>query len=208
MLSGQNSYSGLPNVARKEWSKLLAYKGKRQERACRKEVQIIERRRFFGTYAVVACCCRPSPENFTSTAEIHMIRHIIFVGAMTLAMSAGALAQGIPDGADHGARVGEHDAGPVGAVVGGVVGGVIGGVNGVLGIDDRPRFHSYVVERHYPSYEYRDDLRVGAVLPDAGVVYYDVPPEYSSARGYRYTIVNGHTVLVDPRTHTIIQIVD
>jgi hypothetical protein len=27
-------------------------------------------------------------------------------------------------------------------VVGGIVGGVIGGVDGVLGINDRPRFHS------------------------------------------------------------------
>jgi hypothetical protein len=142
-----------------------------------------------------------------------MIRHILFVGVMALGisalgLSAGAHAQGVPEGADHGARVGEHDAGPVGAVVGGVVGGVIGGVNGILGIDDRPRFHSYVVERHYPSYEYRDELRIGAVLPDAGVTYYEVPPEYSNAREYRYTVVNGHTVLVDPRTHTIVQIVD
>lgn len=40
------------------------------------------------------------------------------------------------------------------------------------------------------------------------VTYYEVPPEYSSAREYRYTIINGHTVLVDPRTHAIIQIVD
>jgi hypothetical protein len=140
--------------------------------------------------------------------EDHMIRQIILVGATALAMSAGAYAQGVPDGAAHGARVGEHDAGPVGAVVGGVVGGVIGGVNGVLGIDDRPRFHNYVVERHYPSYEYRDELRVGAVLPDGAVTYYEVPPEYSRAREYRYTIVNGHTVLVDPRTRTIVQIVD
>lgn len=137
-----------------------------------------------------------------------MIRQIILVGATAFAISAGAHAQGVPDGAAHGARVGDHDAGPVGAVVGGVVGGVIGGVNGVLGIDDRPRFHRYVVDRHYPSYEYHDDLRVGAVLPDGGVTYYDVPPEYSGAREYRYTIVNGHTVLVDPRTHAIVQIVD
>ena len=108
----------------------------------------------------------------------------------------------------HGARVGEHDAGPVGAIVGGVVGGVIGGVNGVLGIEDRPRFHAYVAERHYPSYEYRDEVRVGAVLPDEGVTYCEVPPEYSSAREYRYTIVNGHTVLVDARTHRIVQIID
>jgi hypothetical protein len=147
-------------------------------------------------------------EDLHPKLEIHMIRHILFVGAMALAMSVGAHAQGVPDGAAHGARVGEHDAGPVGAVVGGVVGGVIGGVNGVLGIDDRPRFHSYVAERHYPSYEYRDELRIGAVLPDGGVTYYEVPTEYSSAREYRYTIVNGHTVLVDPRTHTIVQIVD
>ena len=137
-----------------------------------------------------------------------MIRHFIFAGAMALAMSSEAHAQGVPDGAAHGARVGEHDAGPVGAIVGGVVGGVIGGVDGVLGINDRPRFHSYVADRHYPSYEYRGELRAGAVLPDGGVTYYEVPPEYSNAREYRYTIVNGHTVLVDPRTHTIVQIVD
>ena len=77
-----------------------------------------------------------------------------------------------------------------------------------LGVDNRPRFHSYVVERHYPSYDYRGDVRVGAVLPDDGVTYYEVPPEYTTAREYRYAIVNGHTVLVDPRTHTIVEIVD
>jgi hypothetical protein len=129
-------------------------------------------------------------------------------GATALFIPLAAHAQGVPDGAAHGARVGDHDAGPVGAVAGGVVGGVIGGVNGILGIDDRPRFHSFVVERHYPSYEYREDLRVGAVLPDVGVTYYEVPPGYSSAREYRYTVVNGHTVLVDPRTHAIVQIID
>src|ERR1700729_2421667 len=126
-----------------------------------------------------------------------MIRHVIVVGAMALAMSTAAYAQGVPDGAAHGARVGEHDAGPVGAVVGGVVGGIIGGVNGILGIDDRPRFHRYVEERHYPSYQYNEDVRVGAVLPEAGVTYYDVPPEYAAAREYRYTVVNGRTVLVE-----------
>jgi len=82
-----------------------------------------------------------------------MFRQIILVSAMALAMSSGAHAQGVPEGAAHGARVGGHDAGPVGEVVGGVVGGVIGGVNGVLGIDDRTRFHGYVAQRHYHSYE-------------------------------------------------------
>jgi hypothetical protein len=92
-------------------------------------------------------------------------------------------------------------------VVGGVIGGVVGGVNGVLGIDDRPRFHRYVEERHPPSYRYNEDVRVGAVLPEEGVTYYDVPAEYG-ARDYRYTVINGRTVLVDPRTHRIVEIVE
>jgi hypothetical protein len=165
---------------------------------------------FRGSPAFSGNACRSGAllVTFLKNQRIQMKRHTLFAGAMVLAMSAGAHAQGVPDGAAHGARVGEHDAGPVGAIVGGVVGGVIGGVDGVLGINDRPRFHGYVAERHYPSYEYRGELRAGAVLPDEGVTYYEVPPEYSSAREYRYTVVNGHTVLVDPRTHTIVQIVD
>ena len=48
---------------------------------------------------------------------------------------------------------------------------------------------------------------VGAVLPEAGVTYYEVPPEYG-VRDYRYTVVNGRTVLVEPRTHRIVEIVE
>jgi hypothetical protein len=77
----------------------------------------------------------------------------------------------------------------------------------VLGVDDRPRFRSYVVEQHRPSYQYNEDVRIGAVLPEAGVSYYDVPPEYG-ARDYRYTVVNGRTVLVDPRTHRIVEVIE
>jgi Protein of unknown function (DUF1236) len=116
-------------------------------------------------------------------------------------------AQGIPGGVERGSRDGERAAGPVGAVVGAVIGGVVGGVTGVLGVDERPRFHSYVVEQRRPSYQYREDVRVGAVLPDEGVTYYDVPPEYG-AREYRYTVVNGRTVLVEPRTRRIVEIVE
>src|SRR5215208_8018763 len=99
-----------------------------------------------------------------------------------------ASAQGVPGGVERGAREGERAAGPVGAIVGGTVGGVVGGVNGVLGIDERPRFRSYVVEQRRPSYQYREDVRIGAVLPAEGVTYYDVPPEYG-VREHRYTVV-------------------
>lgn len=138
-----------------------------------------------------------------------MIQRLLGAAAIvaTLATPAIAQAQGVPGGIDHGAREGERAAGPVGAIVGGTIGGVVGGVAGVLGVDQRPRFHSYVVEQHRPSYTYRDDVRVGAVLPDEGVTYYDVPPEYG-ASNYHYTVVNGRTVLVDPGTRRIVEVVE
>ena len=125
----------------------------------------------------------------------------------TLALPMAAHAQGTLRGAQEGARQGEHDAGPVGAVVGATVGAVAGTVGGILGVEDRPRFREYVVREHHPSYRYDNDFRVGAVLPESGVVYYDVPAEYH-VTGYRYTYVNDHAVLVDPRTHRIVQIID
>jgi hypothetical protein len=103
--------------------------------------------------------------------------------------------------------VGERAAGPVGAIVGGTVGGVVGGVAGVLGVDQRPRFRTYVTEQRRPSYTYSNEVHVGAVLPNEGVTYYEVPAEYG-AQEYRYTVVNGRTVLVEPRTHRIVEIVE
>lgn len=138
-----------------------------------------------------------------------MIRKVIGVAFLAAAIIAplSASAQGVPGGVERGAREGERAAGPVGAVVGGTIGGVVGGVTGILGVDQRPRFRSYVVEQRRPSYRYQGDVRVGAELPEAGVTYYDVPQEYG-VREYRYTVVNDRPVLVDPRTRRIVQIVE
>jgi len=92
-------------------------------------------------------------------------------------------------------------------VVGGVIGGVLGGVAGVSASRSVRAFAITLPEQHRPSYQYREDVRVGGVLPDEGVSYYDVPPEYG-ARDYRYTVVNGRTVLVDPRTNRIVEVVE
>ncbi|HEY0234726.1 MAG TPA: DUF1236 domain-containing protein [Afipia sp.] len=138
-----------------------------------------------------------------------MIRHYasIAIVAAALTLPVAANAQGVPGGIDRGAREGERAAGPVGAVVGGAIGGVVGGVAGVLGADQRPRFRTYAVEQRRPSYTYSSDVRVGAELPGEGVTYYDVPPEYG-VRDYRYTVVNGRTVLVDPATHRIVDVIE
>jgi hypothetical protein len=138
-----------------------------------------------------------------------MIRRFLGIAvlAATVALPVVAQAQGVPGGVEQGSREGERAAGPLGAVVGGVIGGVVGGVDGVLGVDQRPRFRNYVVEQRRPSYQYNEDVRIGAVLPEAGVTYYDVPPEYG-VRDYRYTVVNNRTVLVDPRTRRIVEVVE
>ena len=138
-----------------------------------------------------------------------MISRLLGAAAIcaAVAIPVVAQAQGVPGGIERGAREGDRAAGPVGAIVGGTIGGVVGGVAGVLGVDQRPRFRTYAVEQHHPSYQYRDEVRVGAVLPEEGVTYYEVPPEYG-AREYRYTVVNGRTVLVEPRTHRIVEIVE
>jgi hypothetical protein len=125
----------------------------------------------------------------------------------TLALPMAAKAQGTVRGAQEGAVQGNRDAGPVGAVIGGAVGAVAGTVGGILGVEDRPRFHDYVVRERLPTYRYEDALVVGAVLPENGVTYYEIPGEYH-VQGYRYAYVNEHAVLVDPRTRQIVQIID
>ena len=126
----------------------------------------------------------------------------------TVAMPLAAQAQGTVRGAEEGAAEGGRAAGPVGAIVGGAVGAATGTVEGILGVDDRPRFREYVVRERRPSYTYRETVRVGAVLPEAGVTYYDVPAEYHARPGYRYTIVNDRPVLVESRSRRIVEVID
>jgi Protein of unknown function (DUF1236) len=64
-----------------------------------------------------------------------------------------------------------------------------------------------VVREHIPSYRYEQELHVGAILPEQGVTYYEVPAEYH-VTGYRYTYVNDHPVLVEPRTRRVVEIID
>lgn len=125
----------------------------------------------------------------------------------TLALPMAAQAEGTVRGAQEGAAEGGRAAGPIGAIVGGTVGAAAGTVGAILGVDTRPRFREYVVRERHPSYTYREEIRVGAVLPESGVTYYEVPAEYK-APGYRYTIVNDRPVLVEPRTRRIVEIID
>ena len=132
---------------------------------------------------------------------------ILLSAILLAALPIAAKAQGTVRGAQEGAREGNRDAGPIGAIIGGTVGAAVGTVGGILGVEDRPRFREYVVHERHPSYRYDSDFRVGAELPASGVTYYDVTAEYH-VTGYQYTYVNDRAVLVDPRTHRIVQIID
>ena len=76
-----------------------------------------------------------------------------------------------------------------------------------IAVAQRPAFREYVVRERTPNYTIPDRVVVGAVLPESGVTYYDVPQTYG-ATPYRYTVVNGSTVLVEPRSRRIVQVIE
>jgi hypothetical protein len=84
-----------------------------------------------------------------------------------------------------------------------------GGSIVVEGIEQEqlPAFREYVIRERLPDYTIPERVIVGTVLPESGVTFYDVPQTYA-VTPYRYTIVNGRTVLVEPRTRRIVQIVE
>jgi non-ribosomal peptide synthetase component E (peptide arylation enzyme) len=81
--------------------------------------------------------------------------------------------------------------------------------NGTVGIaaDQRPAFRQYIVQERVPNYTIPDRVVVGNTLPETGVTFYDVPQSFG-ATPYRYTVVNGETVLVEPRSRRIVQVID
>jgi Protein of unknown function (DUF1236) len=74
-------------------------------------------------------------------------------------------------------------------------------------LEQRPAFREYVVRERVPTYTVPERVIVGATLPDIGVTYYDVPQSFGPTP-YRYTVVNGETVLVEPRSRRIVQVID
>ena len=95
---------------------------------------------------------------------------------------------------------------PIAAQAQGTVGIVGPGTVGIA-VDQRPAFREYVVRERVPNYTIEDRVVVGGILPEAGVTYYDVPQSFGVAP-YRYTVVNGATVLVEPRTRRIVQVIE
>lgn len=76
-----------------------------------------------------------------------------------------------------------------------------------IAVEQRPAFREYIVRERVPTYTIPDRVVVGGVLPEVGVTYYDVPERFGPTP-YRYTVVNGETVLVEPQTRRIVQVIE
>jgi hypothetical protein len=79
-------------------------------------------------------------------------------------------------------------------------------VGGIV-VERRPAFREYIVRERVPNYIIPERVVVGSVLPETGVIYYDVPQTFG-VTSYRYTVVNDVPVLVDPRTRRIVQVIE
>src|SRR6202048_969637 len=94
---------------------------------------------------------------------------------------------------------------PVGVVRGGSV--IINDDVDGIAVDQRPAFREYIVRERVPNYIIPDRVLAGGGLPESGGRYYVVPQTYG-VMPYRYTVVNGRTVLVEPRSRRIVQVVE
>jgi hypothetical protein len=78
----------------------------------------------------------------------------------------------------------------------------------IFHVEDRPRFHEFIVKQHHPSFKFKEEVRIGAILPEVGVEFHVVPGEYHVRPEYRYAVINDRVVIVDPRTRRIEEIIE
>lgn len=141
-----------------------------------------------------------------------MIKNLVLIAALAVvpatafAQSNSGAAGGAAGGAATGAVGGAVVGGPAGAVVGGVGGAAAGALVGGIAADHRTEFRTYVKEQKVTSVPYKEKVMVGAVLPDT-VTYREVPAKFGKTE-YRYTVINDQTVLVEPKTRKIVQIIE
>jgi hypothetical protein len=124
--------------------------------------------------------------------EFIMRNKILAIAAITAAVSAPIAAKAQSD-----VTVGVARGAPV----------IVDGDAEGIPAEQFPAFRQYIIREHVPDYTIPDRVVVGAVLPEVGVTYYDVPQTYGMTP-YRYTVVNGQTILVEPRTRRIVQVIE
>jgi hypothetical protein len=126
---------------------------------------------------------------------------IIAAAAIAGFTGAAVAQQSTVNGAVGGAVTGAIVGGPVGAAVGGIVGAAAG-----TAIDPPPeRVVRYVETQPMPAQPVmiQERVVVGKPIPQQ-VVLTPIP----ESPNYAYAVVNEQRVIVDPQTHTVVQIVE
>jgi hypothetical protein len=124
---------------------------------------------------------------------------LVLLAAAVAAVPAFANAQSTTgQGAASGAAAGGQIGGPVGAIVGGTVGAAVG-----LAAEIPTAVITSVQRANAPSVAVRERVVLGERLPST--VRLRTVPRYPE---YRYAVVNDQRVIVDPRTRTIVRIVE
>ena len=118
-----------------------------------------------------------------------------------------AVVEAPANGGDAGAVVGGATGAVAGAIVGGPVGAAVGGAIGAVGggaagttIDVPPNVRTYVTSHRAEPVYLEGEVVTGATLPQT--VALQPIPDYN----YEYVYVNGQTVLVEPQSRRIVQI--
>ncbi len=129
-----------------------------------------------------------------------MKKFLLLSAVAALAASGAVAQQGTVNGAVGGAVTGAIVGGPIGAAVGGIVGAAAG-----TAIDPPPeRVVTYVRQQPVQqSVIVEERVVVGQPIPQQ-VVLTPIPESPS----YSYAIVNEQRVIVDPRTHNVVQVIE
>ena len=132
------------------------------------------------------------------------MKRIILIAAATSLVTGVAIAQegkGAATGMLGGAATGAIVGGPIGAGVGAIIGGVAGGA-----IDPPPReVVTYVEQAPMPAQPVmvEQEIVVGKSVPET-VVLTPVPENPA----YAYTVINQRRVIVEPKSRTVVQVLN
>jgi hypothetical protein len=83
---------------------------------------------------------------------------------------------------------------------------VSNGAEVVVAVDQKPAFLAYVKRHRMHSDLLLKHVSVGDILPDSGVIYYDIPLRYG-APFYRCVVIGEKVVIADPTTGRVIQVI-
>jgi len=138
--------------------------------------------------------------NIVKAASLSAILTLCAVPAVAQCAPPNSAGGGVAGGAIAGAVGGAVIGGPVGAAVGAVVGGAAGGATAAA---ISPTACTYVYQQDVPVVTVPGEIVVGQPLPQT-VTLHKIP----QVETYQFARVNGKRVLIDPRTRTVVQVLN